>query len=89
MSRRTPSVTGRALFEGAWLAVAAAGRGDLERACALGRVALARTETVQSVRSIDVLRTLAKVLRRRSRNEHVADFLPPLNATLARYPTAA
>jgi hypothetical protein len=79
----------RALFEGAWLAVAAAGRGDLERACALGRVALARTETVQSVRSIDVLRTLAKVLRRRSRNEHVADFLPPLNATLARFPTAA
>jgi hypothetical protein len=79
----------RALFEGAWLAVAAAARGDVERACALGRIALTRTETVQSVRSIDVLRTLATVLRRRSRNEHVADFLPALNSTLARYPAAA
>jgi hypothetical protein len=79
----------RALFEGAWLAVAAAARGDDERACTLGRIALARTETVQSVRSIDVLRILATMLRRRSRNEYVADFLPPLNATLARYPAVA
>lgn len=72
----------RALFEGSWLAVAAAARGDLEQACALGRRALARTDTVQSPRSMDVLRTLADHLRRRTRNDHVADFLPDLTAAL-------
>lgn len=73
----------RALFEGAWLAVAAANRGDLEQACAVGRVAVERTQTVHSRRSTDVLSILAGQLRRRARNEHVADFLPTLDNALA------
>jgi hypothetical protein len=77
----------RALFEGAWSAVAAASRGDLEGACSRGRLAVTRTETVQSPRSLEVLHTLASRLRRRTRNAHVADFLPILEATLARQPT--
>ena len=77
----------RALFEGAWLAVAAATRGDLEDACSLGRLAVARTETVHSSRNLEVLRTLTFRLRRRTRNAYVADFLPVLDATLARQPT--
>ncbi|MCE7009309.1 hypothetical protein LWC34_41820 [Kibdelosporangium philippinense] len=74
----------RALFEGAWLAVAAASRGNLEQACSVGRTAIARIRNVHSPRSISVLRTLASRLRRRARNEHVADFLPTLDAALAR-----
>ncbi|MQA78192.1 MAG: transcriptional regulator [Streptosporangiales bacterium] len=70
----------RAMFEGAWLAVAAAGRGDLEQACIEGRHALARTTSVESSRSMDVLRALHVRLRHRHQNEHVADFLPVLDA---------
>lgn len=73
----------RALFEGAWLAVAAASQGDLEQACSIGRVAVARTRTVRSRRSTEVLDVLAGRLRRRSRDEHVGDFLPVLESTLA------
>jgi hypothetical protein len=73
----------RALFEGAWLAVAAASQGDLEQACRIGQVAVARTRTVRSHRSTEVLGVLAGRLRRRSRNEHVAGFLPALEAALA------
>ncbi|MEU4294729.1 transcriptional regulator [Kribbella sp. NPDC026596] len=74
----------RALFEGAWLATAAAGRGNLEEACALGRIAVARTATVRSARSIDVLGRLATRLRRARRNEYVRDFLPSLEACLSK-----
>jgi hypothetical protein len=74
----------RALFEGAWLSVAAAVRGDLEQACAHGRRALARTDSVQSPRSLDVLRVLADQVRRRTRNDHVAEFLPELTTALDR-----
>ena len=73
----------RALFEGAWLAVAAASQGDLEQACSIGQVAVARTQTVRSHRSTEVLGVLARRLRRRSRNEHVAGFLPALETALA------
>lgn len=73
----------RALFEGAWLATAAAAQGQLEEACALGRIALERTRTVQSARSVDVLHRLARRLRRAQRNEYVRDFLPVLEAALA------
>jgi len=73
----------RALFEGAWLAVAAAGQGDLEQACAVGQVAVARTRTVRSQRSNAVLGVLAQQLRRRRRNEHVEAFLPTLRTALA------
>jgi hypothetical protein len=72
----------RAMFEGAWLAVAAAGRGDLEQACIEGRRAVARTTNVTSDRSVGVLRTLHVRLRHRHQNEHVADFLPVLDATI-------
>lgn len=74
----------RALFQGAWLATAAAGRGNLEEACALGRTAVARTATVRSGRSIEVLGRPAARLRRSKRNEYVRDFLPSLEACLAR-----
>jgi len=74
----------RALFEGAWLATAAAGRGNLEEACTLGRTAVARTATVRSARSLDVLGRLAARLRRAKRNEYVRDFLPSLEACLGR-----
>lgn len=73
----------RAMFEGAWLAVAAAGRGDLEQACVEGRRAIARAADVSSDRSIGVLRALQVRLRHRHQNEYVADFLPVLNATIA------
>lgn len=73
----------RALFEGAWLAVAAACRSDLEQACAIGRIAAERTRTVRSRRSADVLAVLAGMLRRHSRDDYVADFLPFLKTALA------
>lgn len=76
----------RAMFEGAWLAVAAAGRGDLEQACAEGRRSVARAANVKSTRSMDVLRVLQTRLRHRHQNEHVADFLPILNAATADAP---
>lgn len=72
----------RALFEGAWLAVATAQLGDLERACHHGRRALRRLPHVQSQRSDDVLRLLARRLRRATRNPYVADFLPELEHAL-------
>lgn len=78
----------RALFEGAWLATAAAGRGNLEEACALGRTAVARTATVRSARSLEVLGRLAARLRRAKRNEYVRDFLPSLEACLGRRPAS-
>jgi hypothetical protein len=73
----------RALFEGAWLALATASQGDLEQACTVGQLTVARTQTVQSQRSTDVLANLSGQLRRRSRNEYVADFLPRLQTALA------
>jgi hypothetical protein len=72
----------RALFEGAWLATAAAGRGNLEEACTLGQTAVARTATVRSARSLEVLGRLATRLRRAKRNEYVRDFLPSLENCL-------
>lgn len=74
----------RALFEGAWLATAAAGRGKYEEACTLGQTAVARVGTVRSARSTDVLRRLSTRLRRATRNEYVRDFVPELDRALAR-----
>ncbi len=74
----------RALFEGAWLSVAAAGQGDLAQACTIGSLAVTRLERVQSAKSAQVLRLLAKRLHRCARNEYVRDFLPTLDAALAR-----
>ena len=80
----------RALFEGAWLSVAAACRGDVEQACTTGQLALTRLDCVQSARSADVLRLLARRLRRAgSKNEYVRDFLPALDRAVARQPVPA
>lgn len=79
----------RALFEGAWLSVSAAGQGCLEQACTIGSLAVTRLNEVQSARSAQVLRLLAKRLRRCGRNEYVRDFLPTLDAALARQPIPA
>lgn len=72
----------RALFEGAWLAVAAAACGNTEAACEHGRIAVTRTRTVRSTRSLDVLKLLAFRLRRSRRNEYVRDFLPELETAV-------
>ncbi len=74
----------RILFEGAWLSVAAAGQGDLEQACTIGSLAVTCLDGVRSARSAQVLRLLARRLRRCARNEYVRDFLPTLDAAVAR-----
>jgi len=79
----------RALLEGAWLSVAAAGQGHLEQACTIGSLAVTRLNAVRSVRSAQVLRLLAGRLHRCGRNEYVRDFLPALDAALARQPVPA
>ncbi|MDQ3987785.1 MAG: hypothetical protein M3291_01040 [Actinomycetota bacterium] len=79
----------RALFEGAWLSVAAACRGDFEQACTTGQLTLTRLDAVQSARSADVLRLLARRLRRAGKNEYVRDFLPALDRAVARQPVSA
>jgi len=73
----------RALFEGAWLALGYAEQGKLEDACDIGRVAMQRLTKVASPRSTAVLWDLRTSLRRRTRNVHVADFLPDLEQALA------
>lgn len=75
----------RALFEGAWLAVAAAHLGDLPAACHLAGTAITRLDAVHSVRSTDVLHRLHTRLRRARSNEHVRDTLPPLTQALTRH----
>lgn len=79
----------RALFEGGWLAVTAAHRGDLDYTCNVGRTAVARTVSVHSARSAQVLALLAVRLRRSGRNETVRDFLPTLQAALTRQPATS
>lgn len=79
----------RALFEGAWLSVAAAYRGDFEQACVTGQRTLARLDCVQSARSADVLRLLAHRLHRAGKNEYVRDFLPVLDRAVASQPVSA
>lgn len=79
----------RALFEGAWLSVGAACRGDFEQACLIGQRSIARLDRVQSARSAEVLRLLARRLRRAGNNEYVRDFLPALDRAVARHPVPA
>jgi len=74
----------RALYEGSWLALGCATRGQLDEACEIGRTAVARLERVRSPRSVRVLRALGADLNRRTRNQAVADFLPELREALAR-----
>jgi hypothetical protein len=77
----------RALYEGAWLALGYTAHGKLDDACAVTRMALPRLERVRSPRSNALLRTLAGEMRRRKRNQTVADLLPELDAALARQGT--
>jgi len=76
----------RALYEGAWLALGYTAHGKLDDACAVAARALPRLDQVRSPRSVALLATLASELRRRKRNHAVADFLPRLEAALARQP---
>lgn len=76
----------RALYEGAWLALGSATRGQLTEACAFGRMAVTRLDQVRSPRSVSLLRRLATDLSRRKRNASVAEFFPDLRAALARQP---
>ena len=73
----------RALFEGAWLALGYTAHGKLDDACAVTRMALPRLESVRSPRSTALLRSLAGELRRRKRNQAVAELLPDLDNALA------
>jgi hypothetical protein len=73
----------RALYEGAWLALAYAARGDLESACDEARTAIGRLGSVHSPRSNALLHQLSTDFRRRTRNPHVADLLPELDRALA------
>jgi len=76
----------RALYEGAWLALGYTAHGKLDQACDVTRMALSRLDQVRSPRSIALLRTMAGEMRRRKRNQAVADLLPDLEAALARQP---
>jgi hypothetical protein len=49
-------------------------------------MALPRLDQVRSPRSTALLRTLAGEMRRRKRNQTVADLLPDLEAALAGQP---
>ncbi|MBI1758959.1 MAG: hypothetical protein HYR62_07005 [Actinobacteria bacterium] len=77
----------RALYEGAWLALGYTAHGKLDDACAAVRMALPRLDQVRSPRSVALLSTLAGEMRRRKRNQAVADLLPELETALARQPT--
>lgn len=72
----------RALFEGAWLAVAAAHLGDYETASHHGQTAIRRLHHVRSRRSSTVLAQLAHRLRKAKRNPYARDFLPDLEIAL-------
>jgi len=72
----------RALFEEAWLALACSAQDNLQGACETAHMAVCRLQTVNSVRSVAVLRMLAGDLRRRSRERHVKEFLPELDQAL-------
>lgn len=76
----------RALYEGAWLALGYTAQGKLDDACAVTRMAIPRLAQVRSPRSAALLGTLTKELRRRRRNQSVADLLPDLENALARQP---
>ena len=76
----------RALYEGAWLALGYTAHGKLDDACAVTRMALPRLDQVRSPRSTALLHALAGEMRRRKRNQAVADLLPDLETALARQP---
>jgi len=74
----------RALYEGAWLALGYAGAGKLDEACSVTELAIQRLGTVQSPRSVGLLRDLERDLTRRRRSRVVQAVLPDLQSALAR-----
>jgi hypothetical protein len=76
----------RALYEGAWLALGYSASGRLDEACAVAETAVRRLPTVQSPRSVGLLRTLENDLSRRRRSPVVSAVLPELSSALARQP---
>lgn len=72
----------RALYEGAWLALAYTAHGKYDDAADVARRALPRLGRVRSPRSVALLETLATDLRRRRRNPTAADLLPEVEAAL-------
>ncbi|GLI03656.1 carph-isopro domain-containing protein [Phytohabitans aurantiacus] len=75
----------RALYEGAWLALGYTAHGKLDAAARVVRLALPRLGTVRSPRSVALLTQLAQDMRRRKRNQIVADLLPDLETALAQH----
>ncbi len=71
-----------ALQEGAWLARAHIGRGELEQACEVGRIVLEWLPHIDSPRSLALLRRLAGELRARKANSHVREFSTELDRRL-------
>jgi hypothetical protein len=75
----------RALYEGAWLALGYTANGQLDDACSVARTTLPRLDSVRSPRSAALLRDLSGELRKRKRNQTVAELLPDLDNALARH----
>ncbi|MGH3929675.1 MAG: hypothetical protein ACRDTF_06825 [Pseudonocardiaceae bacterium] len=69
-------------MDGTWLATAPVGRGELEQACEVGRIALERLPHVSSPRCLVRLRRLANELRARKANIQVREFSAELDRTL-------
>jgi hypothetical protein len=73
----------RALYEGAWLALAYALDGQFPEACRVGRLALSRLTRVRSPRSNAVLHDLVRALAVHNRCHDVRDFLADARPALA------
>lgn len=71
-----------ALMSGTGLALAHLGRGELEQACGVGRIALQRLPHVHSPLCLTNLRHLADELRGRKVNSHVREFSTELDRRL-------
>ncbi|KWW98113.1 hypothetical protein TH66_22865 [Carbonactinospora thermoautotrophica] len=84
--RRNDAYRRSDLLRNTWLALGYTARGDLERSCSAGRVALQGLAHVRSARCVELLRALRGELRR-GRHTHpwVREFLPELDAALRRH----
>ncbi|HWR46586.1 MAG TPA: hypothetical protein VN327_03040 [Pseudonocardiaceae bacterium] len=71
-----------ALLDGTGLALAHLGRGELEQACEIGRIALRRLPQVNSPRCLASLGRLADELRGRKVNPHIREFSTELDCRL-------
>lgn len=67
------------------MTVLGAPSGVRPRIVARNILSVTRLDVVQSAKSAQVLRLLARRLRRCTRNDYVRDFLPILEAAVARH----